>query len=235
MNPRNMSSRSPSGGYLGMPIEREVHLGRDALELHAPHRLDQVVGQLARVDQVEEGAARIERADHDVGRELGTIGQGHAGRPAVIGQHPVDRRLEPDLGAEGLGGTRQDLGEPAVAALVEGPRAELAVVLAERVEEQDQARALRARADLGADDPRRRQVSLEQIGLEIVVEEVRGAPGQQPHGVVKRSLVEATEPRAERGHPQQLLRIVAEGVGRDVSSSGLITWQTRARSWLYCS
>ena len=56
-------------------------------------------------------------------------------------------RPEPDLGAEGLGRAREDLGEAAVAALVERPRAEVAVVLAHLVEEQHQpgARATSAR------------------------------------------------------------------------------------------
>src|SRR3990170_3053236 len=58
----------------------------------------------------------------------------------------------------------------AVATLVEGPRPELAVVLAHEVVEQDQPRALRVRPDLGPDDARGGKVALEDVRLEVVVE-----------------------------------------------------------------
>ena len=205
----------------GQRIQGEVHLGADALELQAADVLHQVVRQLARVHQLQEGAPRVEGADHHVGRDLGPVRQRHAGRLAVAGQHPLDRRLEPDLGAERLRRAGQHLGEAAVAALVERPRPELAVVLAQGVEEQDQPAALRTRADLGADDRRRGQVSLEQRRLEVVVQEVGGAAGQQPHRVVQRPLVQAAQPRADGRQRQQLLRIVAERVRRHGVEQGL--------------
>ena len=55
------------------------------------------------------------------------------------GDHVVDLGVELDLGAERLRGPAEHLGEPAVAALVERPRAELAVVLAHAVEQQHEA------------------------------------------------------------------------------------------------
>ena len=127
----------------------------------------------------------------------------------------VDRRLEPDLGAERLGGPGQDLGEAAVAALVERPGPELAVVLAEDVVQQDEPRALRVRPDLRADDRRRGHVALEDVRLEVVVEEVGRRAGQQPDRVVEDLLVELAEARAERGQRDELLGVVAEDVGRD--------------------
>ena len=69
-------------------------------------------------------------------RDLGPVGEGHAGSLAVAGQDALHRRLGPNLCAERLRRAGQHLGEAAVAALVEGPRAELAVVLTEGVEEQ---------------------------------------------------------------------------------------------------
>ena len=72
-------------------------------------------------------------------------------------------------------------------------------MLAQGVEEQHQAGALGAGADLGADDPRGRQPALEQIGLEVVVQEVRRAARQQPDRVVEGSLVELPEAGAQRG------------------------------------
>ena len=194
VKPRNMSPRSPRAGYFGQPVEGEVHLGRGALEPEALDVLDEVGRQLARVDELEERAPRVERGDDDLGEVLRAVLQLDAGRPAARGDDPFDRRFEHDLRPERLGGPGQDLGEAAVATLVEGPRPELAVVLAERVVEQDQPRALRARPDLGPDDARRGEVALDDLRLEVVVEEVGRAAGQQADGVVEDALVELSEP-----------------------------------------
>ncbi len=130
------------------------------------------------------------------------------------GDDVVDRRLEPDLDAERLRRPGQHLGEAAVAALVERPRPELAVVLAEDVVQQHEPRPLRVRPDLGADDRRRGQVALQDVGLEVVVEEVGGAAGQQPDRVVEDLLVEPLEPAAEVRQGDQLLGVVAPDVRR---------------------
>jgi hypothetical protein len=185
VNPRKMSSRPGRAGYSRQPVEGEVDLGRRALEAEAADGLDEVVGQLARLDELEERAARVEGADHGVGVELGAVGQGDARGPAVLRDDRRDRRLEADLGPERLRRAGEHLGEAAVALLVERPGAELPVVLAQRVVEQHEAGALRARPDLGADDARAGQVALEDLRLEVVVEEVGGAAGQQPDGVVE--------------------------------------------------
>ena len=111
-------------------------------------------------------------------------------------------------------GPGEDLGEPAVAALVERPRPELAVVLAEDVVQEDEPRALRVRPDLRADDRRRREIALQDVRLEVVVEEVGGAAGQQPDRVVQDLLVEPLEAAAEVGQRDQLLGVVAEDVRR---------------------
>ena len=157
---------------------------------------------------------RGSRARHDDrGVELGPVGQRDAGRLPVPGDHVVDRRLEPDLDPERLRGPGQHLGEAAVAALVERPRPELAVVLAEDVVQQHEPGALRVRPDLGADDRGRGEIALQDVGLEVVVEEVGGAAGQQPDRVVEDLLVEPLEPAAEVGEGDQLLGIVAPDVG----------------------
>ncbi len=158
--------------------------------------------------------ARIEGAHHGVCGELGAVGQGDARGPAVLRDDRIHGRLEADLRAERLRRAGEHLGEPAVAALVERPGAELAVVLAQRVKEQHEPRALRARSDRGADGPGARELALEDVGLEVVVQEVRGAAGQQPHGVVERALVHPPEPPTQRRERQDLLGVVAEEVGR---------------------
>ena len=198
-----------------MPVEGEVHLGARPLEPEALDVLDQVVGQLARVDELEEGPPRVEGADHGVGVVLRPVRERDARRPAVLRDDGLDRRLQDDLGAIRLGGPGQHLGEPAVALLVEGPRPEHAVVLPDRVVQQHEPRALRARPDLRADDARRGEVALQQLGIEVVVEEVGGAAGQEPDRVVQHALVELAEARPDPGEGEELLGVVAEDVGRD--------------------
>ena len=153
---------------------------------------------------------------HDRRVVLGAVGEGDAGRPAVLGDDLLDRRLEADLRPERLGRPGEDLGEPAVAPLVEGPRPELAIVLAEQVVEQHEPGALRIRPDLRADDAGRRQVALEDVRLEVVVEEVGRRAGQQADRVVEDLPVQPPEARAERGEPDQLLGVVAEDVRRNL-------------------
>ncbi|CAB5018040.1 unannotated protein [freshwater metagenome] len=174
-------------------VEGEVHLRGRALESVALDGLDQVARKLARVDEFEEGASRVERADHHGGEELGAVFEGHAGDTAVVGDDVLHGRLEPNLGSERLGRTRECVRHTAVAALVERPVARAAVVLAEREQQEDQARALRHRAHLGSDNSRRRHMSLERHVLEVVVEEVGDAAGEQPHGVVHNLLIAGAE------------------------------------------
>src|SRR6185503_5711962 len=121
----------------------------------------------------------------DRGVELGPVDEGDAGGPALSRDHAIDRRFEGDLRPERLGGPGEDLREAAVALLVERPRAELAVVLAEDVIQEDEPRALRVRPDLRPDDRRRREIALEDLRLEVVVEEVRCAAGEQADRIVK--------------------------------------------------
>ena len=133
---------------------------------------------------------------------------------AVLGDHRVDRGVEHDLGAERLGRAREHLGEAAVAALVERPGPEVPVVLAERVVEQHQPGALRHRPDLGADDPRGGDVALEDVALEVVVEEVGGAAGEQPDQVVDHLLVDTAEVLDQLGGLREVLGRLAEDVRR---------------------
>ena len=97
-------------------------------------------GQLPRVDELEERPPRVERADHRRGVVLGPVRERDADGPAALRDDLGDRRLEDDLGPERSRRPREHLREAAVAALVERPRSELAVVLADRVVEQHETR-----------------------------------------------------------------------------------------------
>src|SRR2546427_356112 len=77
------------------------------------------------------GAGRGERG----GGGWGAVGGGAPRRPAVLRDGRFDRRPGPDPRADRPRRAREALGDPAVAALVERPGAELAVVLAHEVVE----------------------------------------------------------------------------------------------------
>ena len=172
------------------------------------------VGQIGRIDELRERAARIERADHDLGLQLGAVLQRHAGGATVVVDDVTDRGVGDDLGAERLRGACQHLREAAVATLVERPRTEVAVVLAEVVEQQHQTRALRARADLAADDARRREPALDDVAVEVVVEEVGRAAGEQADAVLQHPRRQRLHPLGQIGQLQRVGGIVAEQVGR---------------------
>ena len=134
-----------------------------ALEAETADVLDEVSGQLTRLDQLRERASRVERRDDHRGQELGAVGEGDAGRQTVPGDDVIDGGVEPDLRTQRLGGPREDLREAAVATLVERPCAHLAIMLTEDVVQQDEPRTLGIGPDLGADDARRGQVALQDV------------------------------------------------------------------------
>ena len=195
------------------------------------------------VDQVERAAraGRRARGRYAAGRAptprpaRGTRCRPRARRrpraPSCV-QHRGDRRLEPDLGAVRLGGPGQHLREAAVAALVERPRAEVAVVLAHLVEQQHQAGAGRHRPDLRADDRGGGVEALDRLVLEVVVEPVRGAAGEQPDRR-RASTWRSTPPRWSSSHRTSAWSSgsLPKTSGGALSNSGWIAWQTRSRSW----
>ena len=122
--------------------------------------------------------------------------------------------------------------KPPLPPLWKRPRAEVAVVLTHRVEQQHQAGALRHRADLGADDARRGQVALEDVALEVVVEEVGDAAGEQPDQVLDDLRLGTTQVAGELGEVCQVLRVdLPKMFGGRLSNSGLTSWQTRSMSY----
>jgi hypothetical protein len=184
-----------------------------------PHPLDvvhQVGRQLARVQQVEERTTGVEGRHHDRRPQLGAVVEGDADGTAVPGEHGVDPGAEPDLRAVRLGRPGEDLGEATVAALVERPGAEVPVVLAHLVEQQHQSGTGRHRPDLRADDAGRRVEALDGRVLEVVLDPVRGAAGQQPDDVVHHLPVDTAEVVEQPLHVGLVLGVLAEDVGRRV-------------------
>ena len=80
--------------------------------------------------------------------------------------------------------------------------------------QQDEPGPLGHRPDLGPDDPRGRDVALEDVALEVVVQEVRGAAGEEPDQVVDHLLVDTAQVLHDFGGLQQVLGRLAEDVRR---------------------
>ena len=122
--------------------------------------LDQVVGELARLDELEERAARVEGA-HDDRRENSVPSSGRRRCAAVLGDHAVDRRSSRISAPNDSAARASTWVKPPLPPLWNAHEPRLAVVLAHLVEEQHQPGAGRHRADLRADDARGGVVALD--------------------------------------------------------------------------
>ena len=89
-------------------------------------------------------------------------------------------------------------------------------MLAHLVEEQHQPGARRHRPDLGADDARRGVVALDRLVLEVVLQPVRRAAGEQAYDVVHHLLLDAAEVVEQPVDVGLVLGVLAEDVRRRV-------------------
>ena len=202
-------------GVVRDAIECEVDLGGDALEAEALDRVDEICRQLARIGDLQEGTTRIERAHHDGGPEFRAVVEHDATHLATLGDEAGDVRVEADLRSVRRRRAREHLGEAAVAALVEGPGSAEAVMLAHGEVEPVDARPRRHRPELDADARGRADRRLDDVGLEVVVDEVGDASREQADGVVQELLVGIAEMLDEPGHALGVSGIIAEEIGRD--------------------
>ena len=139
--------------------------------------------------------------------QLGAVREHDARGAAVGGDHVVDLGVELDLGAERLRGPAEHLREAAVAALVERPRAEVPSCSPMLWNSSTRPEPCDIGPTLRADDARRREPALDDVGLEVVVEEVGGAAGQQADEVVQHVGLDAAQVLGEVGE-------LGESVGR---------------------
>ena len=146
--------------------------------------------------------------DHLAGLEL------DAGHGAAVGQHPGDRRLGADLGsrlARGVGHHPRHLAD---AAGNEAPAADAAAgVLGGVVVEQHVRRAGRARTGNAVVDRVPAERCLQVIGLEPLVQVLRGRRREQVADLEQRAAV-AERAAAQLAHPQQVAGVHRRRVGR---------------------
>ncbi len=157
---------------------------------------------------------RVERREDRVGVDLLARFERDPDRPAALDDDVGDGGVGPDLGTEGARGTADRVADAAGPALGDPPRPERAVDLAHVVVEQDVRGPRALDALVGADDPGCGHRGLERLGLEPLVEEVRGAHRHELDEDRLLALGECLEAPRQTRQRQQWPRIEAGQVGR---------------------
>ena len=134
--------------------------------------LDELVRQLARLDEAQEGQARIDAGRDDARADLVAVLQDDAVRLVAADEDSLDLRLRADLDTGGARRAGDRIRDRSGAAARQSPGAERAVDLAHVVMEQHVRRAGRPDAEKRPDDARRRHRRLEHVGLEPLIEKV---------------------------------------------------------------
>ena len=136
-----MLALAGQAGEVRQAVDRHVDLAGAAAELEAADLLLEVGGERAGLEEVQERDLGVGRGEHDGRLDLLAALQQDAGGAAVAGDDLPDRGLGADLGAQGLRGAGDRVGDAAGAALGDAPGAEGAVDLAHVVVQEHVGRA----------------------------------------------------------------------------------------------
>ncbi len=202
----------------GQAVEGQVHLDRARSR---PPTLDgghEIVRQFVPVELLQEGDLRVGGGDDDGRVQLVARFERDAGHPAVVDHDAVHRGPGVHLGSEARRGRLQRARHRAHAALREPPCPDPAAFadVADLVVHHHVSRAGRPRARPGADDTADREHTLELRTLEVIVEEVGDARGEEPGQVARRADVDAAEAPTEAGQVEQIARPLGADLGRDL-------------------
>ena len=119
--------------------------------------------------------------------------QRHPGHPAVLGADLRDLGVGPDLRPEHPGGPGQRPGHAAHAAAREAPGARRPFGLADVMVQHHVRGPGRPRPGPGADHPGHRQQAEHRVALEVPLEQVGDAAGEQPRHVDRAAFVDAAQ------------------------------------------
>ena len=190
------------GGEVGEFGQRQVDLDDAAAGLPVLDVGDEVIGQVLAADVVQERGARVQRGDHDLGRDLPSVLEDDPCGPAVFEQQLAYPGAGADLGAVVPGGAGDRVGDRAHAALLEAPVAQVAVAdVADRVVRHHVGGARLVGPGPGADHAVDRQRALDLRRGEPVVEQVGDRHRHQPGHVGDGAHVQAA---LAPGQPQRL-------------------------------
>jgi hypothetical protein len=235
--PRCRGVLAGPGGEIGQFRERQVELARRAAHAEILDGLDEIIGEIFRVDELQEGPLGIGRREDDFGIEfLAALERDtRAARPRTLDDDLRNRTIDPDLGPQRSCRVGDGAADPAGAALGETPGAEGAVDLAHVVMQQHVSRPRRARTEEGADDAAGGLGAFERVGLEPLLEQVRGGLRDQLgdgvqflFGQPRRVLASLSSPIRSRGCSD-------EGSGGTRLMSGLMALAARAMTRAYSS
>jgi hypothetical protein len=161
-------------------------------------------GGRSAVHHLREGALRIEVGDDDVRVELVAVFQGDADGGAVANEDLLDAGLRADFAAVFGQGAGECLGDRPHATARQAPGADVAVHVAHHVVQQDVGGARGVHAEGRADDPGAGHRRLDQLVLEVVLEKVRGAHGEEADVLVELTFAEVPELLRQPQHLQDV-------------------------------
>ena len=159
-------------GEVRQAVERQVDLHRDAFDFERANRGEEIRGQFACFQELQESDLGIGVRGHHAGANLLSTGQRHTGRAAVLGEDFRHARAGANLHAHGARRRRHRLGDAAHASAHESPQAAFAAHAAHDMMEQHVGRAGRVRAALGADHAVGGQRHLQGLRLKPRVEKI---------------------------------------------------------------
>ncbi len=165
-------------------VERDVDLSRRAATLEILDAVMKLVGNVALVHALEEGALHIHGRHHEPAADLLAVFQRDSLCLSVPDHDPVDPGLGTQLAPGRLESTGDGLRYRSHAAAGEPPRADVAVDLAHVVMQQHVGRAGRVNAERRADDAAARLGRLDDVGFEVLVEVLGDAHGPEADRLV---------------------------------------------------
>ncbi len=202
-------------------VEREIHFAGGAAVLVAANLFQEVVGDVAGLDEVDEGVLRVDAGGNDVGVNFVAVAEDDALRFAFLDDDLCGRCLRADFDSCFAGRVGNGIRDRTRAAARESPGTEGAVDFAHVVMEQNVGGSRRAHAEKRPDDAGRGHGGLEHVGLEPLVEEVDGAHGHELHLVVLVAAGQILEAAPDEEQLHQFLWIQRGRIRGDHAENGL--------------
>ena len=161
-------------GEVGQFAQGDVDLARRAACTEVLDRRDKFIGEMFRLDELQEGALRVCSRHHDFGLELIAVLECDSNSASILDDDLLHACVDSDLHPERFRRVQDRAADSARAVLGKAPGAERAVNFAHIVMEQHIRRPRRARTQERADDPAGGFCTFQRVGLEPLFEQIRG-------------------------------------------------------------
>ena len=159
---------------VGQLAQGDVDLARRAARAEVLDRGDKFIGEMFRLDELQEGALRVGGGHHNFGIEFVAVFEGDTHRASVFDLDLLHACVDSDLHPKRFRRVQDGAADSAGAVLGKTPGAERAVDFAHVVMEQHIRRPWRARTEERADDPAGGFGAFQRVGLEPLFKQIRG-------------------------------------------------------------